>query len=425
MSIQLITILSIAVLLIIFALGTAFNMNLGILGFVASLFMGYFLMDLPINTLLAGIPVSLFVILVGVTYFFNILRDNGTIDLIVACSLKLVRGYTALIPWVMYLLSYLLAGLGTQGTAVIVIVAPIALSLAYEYNIDQLMMSVMVAFGMFGGVYSPLNVNGIGAENMLLNYGVEFSFLTTNLSMFAFTTGLSLVFFCLLGGIKLFKQGRVDPSSLAGSNTESARLLSSTTKVTLFQILSLLGLAVLIFLGIYLKLNMGFSAMLIGCVLSFAAPNRQKDIINSIPWPVILMVCGIVCYIETLNTIGVMDYLEQAIQSFDNPKLTILIASYIGGFISAFCSTLGTLTSIIPMVSGVLDDPSIYTPSALACLCVASTIVDICPFSPTGALFVANAQGEAKTTLYKRLLITSVLIILIGPALAWLALVLI
>ena len=417
------TILAIVVLIAIFAIGTTMNTNLGILGFVAALIIGYFMNDVPIATILDGINTELFVILVGVTYFFNLLHGNGTIDLVVSGMLRLVGGRVALIPWVMYFLSYILAALGTQGTAVIVIVAPIALSLANECKISQLMTSVMVAFGMFGGLYSPLNVNGIGAQELVLEYGVDFSFLSTNLLMLAFTTCLSLVFFVVFGGVKLFKLGRIDLSHVEEGNA-ALSILTRKVSFTPYRIASLLGLVVLVFFGMYLKLNMGFSAMLIGVILGLAEPAKQKEYVSKVPWGTVLMVCGIICYIETMETIGVMDYLESVIQSFNNPKLTLLIACYIGAFISAFCSTLGTLTGIIPMVGTVLGDPVIFTPAAVACLCVASTIVDICPFSPTGALFVANAQGEEKNGFYKRLLSVAAIMVVAGPLVTWAILIL-
>ena len=61
------TILAIVLLLAIFIVGTIMNANLGILGFVASLFLGYFLNAVPIDDILGGINTELFVILVGVT----------------------------------------------------------------------------------------------------------------------------------------------------------------------------------------------------------------------------------------------------------------------------------------------------------------------------------------------------------------------
>ena len=55
------TILAIVLLLAIFIVGTIMNANLGILGFVASLFLGYFLNAVPIDDILGGINTELFV----------------------------------------------------------------------------------------------------------------------------------------------------------------------------------------------------------------------------------------------------------------------------------------------------------------------------------------------------------------------------
>ncbi|MHC1757941.1 MAG: SLC13 family permease [Negativicutes bacterium] len=415
------TFISIAVLFAMFAIGELTSLNLGILGFVSSFVIGNFMMGVSVNTILKGFPVSLFVILIGVTYFFNTLRDNGVIDLIVHWGLKLVRGKIWLIPWVMYLLSLSLSFIGTQGTATVVIVAPIALMLANKCGINQIMMSMMVAFGMFGGVYSPLNVLGILVGGVMDKLGLPFSYLSLNLNMILFTTGLSLVAFLIFGGLRLFKAGAIDLASL-GTNQEGD-IIGKDVQLSPYRVISLLGLLGLIVLGLALKLNMGFSAMFIALLLGLIQPKRQKEIISKIPWNVILLICGIVTYIELMQEIGVMKYLESMINSFNNPKLTALAAAYIGGFISAFASTSATIIGIIPMVRAVFDDPSIWPPGLIACIVISSTIVDICPFSPTGALFVANAQGAEKETFYKRLIITAGVVVLLGPGLTWLILV--
>ncbi len=417
------TILAIVLLLAIFIVGTIMNANLGILGFVASLFLGYFLNAVPIDDILGGINTELFVILVGVTYFFNLLRGNGTIDLVVSGSLRLVRGRVALIPWVMYFLSYILAALGTQGTAVIVIVAPIALTLANECKFSQLMTSVMVAFGMFGGLYSPLNVNGIGAENLVLSYGVDFSFLTTNALMLLFTTCLALIFFVAFGRRaavqerphRFVQRGerQCEPGHSPAENTGHALPGGFP---------AWLGSA-----GVPGHVSEAEHGLLRHAGGLYPWPGRaskQKEYVSNIPWATVLMVTGIICYIETMSTVGVMDYLENVIQSFNNPKLTLLIASYIGGFISAFCLHAGHTDRHHPHGWLHTGDPTVSTPAAVACLCIASTIVDICPFSPTGALFVANSQGEEKNGFYKRLLIVAGIMVVVGPLVTWAILVL-
>ena len=242
MSVASVTILCIVVLLAMFTVGTAFSINMGIIGFIASFIIGNVLMGVDVNTILSGIPTDLFVIIIGVSYFFNILRDNGTIDLIFRCGLKLVRGRVWLMPWIMYALSFLLCGLGTQGTATIVIVAPIALALADRCKISQIMMSVFVAFGMFAGLYSPLNVTGISVGGVMGNAGLPFSFLSLNACMIGFTLGLGLVLYILYGGVKLFKAGKVEIDALAEAG-------GTDTRITAYQTASLAGLCVLVILG--------------------------------------------------------------------------------------------------------------------------------------------------------------------------------
>ncbi len=149
MGIETLTIISVAALLLMFVINAKLPINMGILGFVAAFILAT-ITGVTEDEIFGEFPVNLFIILTGVTYFFGILQDNGTIDLITASSLKLVKGRRMLIPWIMFLLELLLTSIGTQGTAAIIIVAPIALRLAHKIGFNQLGMSLMVAWGMVG-----------------------------------------------------------------------------------------------------------------------------------------------------------------------------------------------------------------------------------------------------------------------------------
>jgi len=148
-------------------------------------------------------------------------------------------------------------------------------------------------------------------------------------------------------------------------------------------------------------------------------PSRQKEIVSKIPWSIILMVSGIVTYVGVLEQIGVTDYITHLVSEVDNPLLAILVTCYIGGIISAFVSTTGFLGAVVPLLIPMLATGDIWVMGAVAAVCIASSIVDICPFSTTGAIFVANAQGEAKATFYNHLLKASIFIIAAGPLVAW------
>ncbi len=56
----------------------------------------------------------------------------------------------------------------------------------------------------------------------------------------------------------------------------------------------------------------------------------------------------------------------------------------------------------------------------VAALAVASTIVDVSPFSTNGALVLANAQDVDRDRFYKQILAYSGIVVAVGPLLAWL-----
>jgi hypothetical protein len=121
-----------------------------------------------------------------------------------------------------------------------------------------------------------------------------------------------------------------------------------------------------------------------------------------------------------METVGVMDYLTEQIASVKSPVIAALITSYIGGIISAFASTTGFLAAVIPLSVPILQDQTMSSIGVISSISIAASIVDISPFSTTGAVLLANAQGIAENVFYKKLLLIAAAFVAIGPGLAWL-----
>lgn len=416
------SVIAIAILFVMFIIGAIRPINIGVMGFVAAFIVGVIVCGISEDDLLGSFPAELFIILAGVTYFFNTLQDNGTIDVITSAGLKLVRGNVGLIPWVMFVLELILCAVGTQGTAAIIIVTPIAMRLASACGMSQLMVALMVAFGMTGGIFSPLNIMGLVVDGVLSEYSIASNPAGLWIATVAFSFVLALITFIIFGGYKfLSKQKLEELSAAAGEeHKEVFEKLNQKLTINVYQVVSLIALVILVFLGIVFEFNMGFLALFLGLVLGCTQPKRQGSIIKSMPWSIIFMVSGIVTYVGVMQDIGVMDWLTELISGFNSPKLATLVTAYIGGFVSAFVSTTGFLSGVIPLCIPVLQEPGIWSIGILACICMASSIVDVCPFSTTGAIFVANAQGKEKNTLYSHLLYAAACIVLFGPLLAWL-----
>jgi hypothetical protein len=59
----------------------------------------------------------------------------------------------------------------------------------------------------------------------------------------------------------------------------------------------------------------------------------------------------------------------------------------------------------------------------IAALAVATTVVDVSPFSTNGALVLANAHSVDRDRFYRQMLRYSAVVIVAGPLLAWAVLV--
>ena len=166
---------------------------------------------------------------------------------------------------------------------------------------------------------------------------------------------------------------------------------------------------------------MGLVAITIAVVLGLFAWQTQSEAVNQIPWSVVLLICGVLTYVAVLEEIGTIDYAGNAVASVGWPLLAALLICYVGAIVSAFASSIGVLGATIPLAVPFLLEGSVGAIGMIAALAVASTVVDVSPFSTNGALVVANAQNVDRDVLFRRLLIYGAIVTVVAPVLLWLA----
>ncbi|OMP66467.1 SLC13 family permease [Domibacillus epiphyticus] len=424
MGLELITII---VLLAMFIVGSIISVNMGILGIVAAFVIGTYVSGLSVEDIYAAFPIDMFILLAGVTYLFAIALNNGTLDLIISGGLRLVRGNVGLLPWVMFALSALLAAVGASSVAIGPILFPIALRLAFQHNINPILMGTLISTGMYAGAFSPLNIFGLVVNGIMESEAISHSPVMLFINTFIFYVLISAVVFFAFGGLRLLKNSTNAQMAAAATVDGSAVSVKEPEEngVLWYQIATLFGIGFLITMALVFEMNMGFGAFMVGLVLALMAPKKQGEIIKQMPWPVMIMVTGIMTYVGVMEQVGTMDYMTELIASVGNPVLASLMASYVGGVISAFASTTGFLAAVIPLSAPILQDPSMSSIGVVSALAVAASVVDISPFSTNGALILANVQGVNERLFFRKLLIIAGLFIALGPGLAWLLFVLI
>jgi Na+/H+ antiporter NhaD/arsenite permease-like protein len=420
---------SIIVLIVMFVVGTVWPINLGVMGFVAAFLVGTLLGNLSVNTIFDGFPANLFILLAGVTLLFAIAQRNGTIDLLLNWGLRLLRGNVGLIPWIMFALTTLLCGVGALSAAGVAIVAPIALRSATQYGINPLMMGILVVQGATAGSYSPISPFGVITNGVLESNELPQQPGLLFVNSLVFNALVAALVFVAFGGLRLLRR-RITPEELAGKDTvdddptgerneSEDGMEENESGLTPYRGATLAGIVLLIVLALGFKVDVGFAAFTVALGLALMAPRQQAGILSEVPWSVILLVCGILTYVEVLDKIGTVDYVEGMISATTSPLIAALAASYIGGIISAFASTARILGVAIPLAAPVLQDPSVPAIGAVSAVAISSAIVDVSPFSTNGALLLANVQDVEERLFFRRLLLWAAVVTLVMPLLAW------
>ncbi|WP_369258342.1 SLC13 family permease [Geodermatophilus amargosae] len=443
MSPEIVTILA---LVAIFAIATFLPINMGALAFVAAFLVGTLSVGLSTDDILTGFPSELVVTLIGVTYLFAIAQNNGTVDLLVRGAVRLVGGYVAAIPWVMFAVTALLTAIGALSPAAVAIVAPIALGFAARYDINPLLMGMMVVHGAQGGGFSPISVYGLTVNEIVEQEGLPSSPVTVFFGSLLFNLAIGAVLFLVLGGRKLI--GRrvsaavpahvehaeepvvsghgappgpaVGPDELRGDDGDHGGDGTTPPRVTLDQVATLVGLVTVAVLALVFDLDIGFVSITVATVLALFAAARHKGAVSQISWSTVLLIAGVLTFVFVLQEAGTIDYVGEAVIGLGIPLLIALLLCYIGGVVSAFASSTAIIGVAIALAVPFLLAGDVGAVGVVVALSVASTIVDVSPFSTNGALVLANAQGVDRDRFYKQMLAYAGIVVAVGPLLAWL-----
>ncbi|GAB3266494.1 SLC13 family permease [Arthrobacter pigmenti] len=447
-------VLSIIVLAVMFLLATFLPINMGALAFVGAFFLGVVFLGMEADAVLANFPGGLFLTLVGVTYLFAIAQNNGTINLLIDGAVKLVRNRVAMIPWIMFVITAAITAVGALGPAAVAIMAPIALSFAAKHKINPLMMGMMVVHGAQAGGFSPIAVYGVIVNGIVADTGFDYSPLALFLTSLIFNFLIALTLFLVLGGRKLMSgrvghfveeaaearmkasvghrvsgsdvvykgtgSGTYGPRDPAGDGASSVK----TREDVFSQGATMVGLIALAVVALGFSVDVGFVSITIAVILALISPKAQQGAVNKISWSTVLLICGMLTFVGVLQEAGTIDYVSDAVSRLGMPMLAALLICYIGAVVSAFASSTAILAALIPLAIPFLESGEVGAIGVICALAVASTIVDVSPFSTNGALVLANApEGTNRDRFYKQILGYGAIVVVAGPPIAWLVLV--
>lgn len=332
-------------LVLILLLGTLRPINLGSLSLAMTFLVGAIFVGENAKEIYSGFPVELLALIAGVTYLFAIAENNGTVGRVVEGTARLVQSRRALIPWGVFVIAALPSMAGAIGTAGVALLAPIALRLARSHDIDRRMVGLMVVHGSACGNFSLLNALSAIVTQAIARNGLQMSSTALFLSNLAYNIILAAVIYLVFGGLRL-KRRELKKTPAEPANEQVEPRAPGLRVDQLCTLLAILAVAVAAFVFGH---SIGLVAFTAAAAIHLIFPSSSGEADKKIAWGVVLLVCGIVTYVAALQRYGTIEAAGHGIAGLSAPLVTGLLLCVIGATTSAFASSAGILSALIPL----------------------------------------------------------------------------
>ena len=374
-------IISLIALLAAIIIGFVRNANVGILCMGFSMVLGL-VFGLDTKEILSGFSSSLFIQMVGITYLFAIINSNGTLELLAHKMVGMVGKKKALIPFVMYILGFLICAVGPGAIPSLAIIPVIAIPVAVSAGINPIMTAIIGDLGVMSGRMSPLTPEAAVVRELMEEQGLVGNTIPI-------MTGMTITALIVVVLVYIYYKGwKVEKRE---DETEEA-----LPKFNGKQWLSLAGLLILAVGVLFFSWNVGLTGFLVGSVLIVLGCGEEKKAIKGIPWNVILMVLGVGILMNVISISGGIDIMVAGLEKIMGHRTAAMIMAITAGFMSFFSSGLGVVfPTLIPTASGLASGLGVGAVELVTVIVIGGTVSGFTPISTTGALIMAGvAQQE-------------------------------
>ena len=385
--------LSLLALLAVIGASLTSRVNIGVLAMALAWSVAMFGAGWKAEALMAVFPSSLFVTLLGVTLLFGIAQKNGTLAVLAQRAVGLVGSRTALLPPGFFVIACLVSTVGPGAIAGTALIAPLAMSLGLAAGVPAFLVALMVANGANAGNLSPISAVGVIVQTQMLKAGLEGHEWTVWAANFVAHLLAALCAYLLFGGLSL--RGETPSTPLA--TTVFTREMRMTLSVLMAWVLCVLAF----------KLNPGLSAFAAASLLILLGAVDDGAALGAVPWPVIVMVCGVATLIGVLEKTGGMELFTTALARFATPSTGNGAIALVTGALSTYSSTSGVVyPAFLPAVPSLVQKLGGGDPLQLALsINVGAALVDVSPLSTIGALCVgALPAGRDPRPLFRSLM---------------------
>lgn len=396
---------SLLALILAIVLSMFSRLNVGLIAIAMAWLIGVYLAGMKPETVMAGFPATLFLMLTGVTLLFACAETNGTLERLAHRAVGLVRGNNRLLPVLFFFIAMVLSTVGPGAISAVALVIPLAMAIGERAGVPHFLTALMVANGANAGNLSPISALGVIANTKMAEGGVGGNAGKVWFANFIAHALVAAAAYVWLGRKITAPSGETSFATAAEPPLSQAQLV--TIALTLVWILG-----VLVF-----KLHVGLSAFAAVTLLILLRATDETKAMKKVPWSVIVMVSGVSLLIAILEKTGGMEQFTTLIARIASPTTINGIIAFLTGGISTYSSTSGVvLPAFLPIASKLAQQIGGGDPLAIALsINVGSSIVDVSPLSTLGALCIATVNDPTESkVLFGQLLIWGLTMTVVG-----------
>ena len=405
---------ALGIFIAVFAIASMRHVHLGILMFAAACGVGVSLAGMPLRNIVGGFPLTIMVLLVGVTYFFAIAQINGTVDAVIRSVLARVGHNTSILPFVFFALAGGIASMGSGMAGLVV--APIGLPIARRSGMDPMLMALAIGCGISAGAFAPTSLFGIVSYGTAHQANIDLNPLVLFGVAAAANLGLLIAAFVIFGGRSLL-QHAASSASPSVPDVTSTLVSAPIGRHQIATIACMIGLVVSVLACVMngIEPDIGVLTFAFGALLALVDPASGKAAVLKIDWSTVLLVGGIVTFVGVLQTMGAVDLLGEMASTVSTPIVSALAICLIGALVSAFASTTGILAALVPLALPLVASGHVAGWALIGALAVSASLVDVSPFSTVGATLIASAHEEERVRMTSLLTRWGMSMVVLGP----------
>lgn len=329
-----------------------------------------------------GFPSKLFITLLGTMYFFCLLQENQTLELLSKKMVSLVGKHTYLIPIIIYLASYILSAAGPGAISVQSVMIVFAVSLAVQMNTSPILVASMAILGAVGGTTSPIALTGIIVTDLTGEMGF------TGMAVPVFI-GVSIANFICAVLLYIFYKGY----KLKADNLSNQKLPPFNEK----QKLGLVAIVILIIAVVGFRYDVGLVSFALALILILLGAVNEKAAMKLVPWGVLILICGVNVLMSVTKEMGGIELLSGILASMMNSLTASPLMGLTAGIMSWFSSANGVvMPTLIPAVPDIVNrlGGNVGVLEMVMAIVGGSTVAGISPLSTGGSLILASYTQE-------------------------------